>query len=224
MSITPNQMMTDDGLPLSCLISQEDRDKAWQAKPPRTAGQYGKFNTEPTSYGATMTKEEITLLFELKASKERGAASLSCSQHLAAVAQLIKLGFARHHGFSDMQFFITDAGMKEADKHKRPLSQEALNWATTEIKKVESYKAANPDLKSRTKPAREVIKPSRPPGSGKGKALEVVAMMRKPGGVTKKEVLKAIGWKAISFQQQAAQCGVTVEIDKSCDPWRYIVK
>lgn len=212
------QLMIDDGLPLSFIMSQEERDKAWQAKPPRTAGQYGKFNTEPTSYGATMTKEEITLLFELKASKERGAASLSCSQHLAAVAQLIKLGFARHHGFSDMQFFITDAGMAETKKHKRPESVGLVGTA--------KHGPVNPII---AEPAGKLIKehfekPPRPPGSGKGKAEEVVAMMRKPGGVTKKEVLKAIGWKAISFQQQAAQCGVTVEIDKSCDPWRYIVK
>lgn len=58
----------------------------------------------------------------------------------------------------------------------------------------------------------------------KGKAGDIVALMRRPGGVTREEVLKAMGWQAVSMQQQAAQCGVELKIDKSRKPYRYSVK
>ncbi|SRR6266702_5343628 len=64
----------------------------------------------------------------------------------------------------------------------------------------------------------------RPAGSAKGKASDIVAMMRRPGGVTRDEVLKAMGWQAVSMQQQAAQCGVEIKIDKSRKPYRYSIK
>lgn len=63
-----------------------------------------------------------------------------------------------------------------------------------------------------------------PSTSGKGKAFEIVALMRKPGGVTREEVLAAMGWKAVSMQQQAEQAGVVLKVDKSSKPYRYMVE
>lgn len=69
----------------------------------------------------SLTQEEIRLLFELKESKERGAASLGCSNHRAvSIATLEKLGFAKQHGFGPTSFYITDAGLKESTRHKQP--------------------------------------------------------------------------------------------------------
>lgn len=197
------QLMIDDRLPPSCLMSQEDRDKAWLENPPRAYAL-------PYLKDVAMTENEIWLLLDLKDSKERGAASLSCTQHLVTVARLVKLGFVKQHSFGETQFFITDAGMKEADKHKR-IDKPSVGA------QIEGAAIVNSK-------ARESVSKPRPLGSGKGKALEVVAMMRRPGGVTREEVLTAIGWTAISMQQQAAAAGVELTIDKSRKPYRYMVK
>lgn len=108
------QAMIEDGLPASCIISQEDREKSWKENPPKA------YNPSYMERGIMMTKEEISLLFNLKDSKERGSASLGCSGHIVEIAVLEKLGYAKKHGFSPTSFYITDAGIKEAMKHKRP--------------------------------------------------------------------------------------------------------
>lgn len=195
-------LMVDDGLPLSAIMNQQERDKAWKENPPRAYA-------APYLKDVVMTESEIWLLFDLKDSKERGAASLSCGQRILQIAQLVKLGFARQHHFGETQFFITDAGMVEAKKHERPET----------LKDAYVLSGTGP-----AKPVKATVVTPRPPGSSKGKALEVVGMMRKPGGVTREEVLVAIGWTAISMQQQAAAAGVELTIDKSRKPYRYSVK
>jgi hypothetical protein len=57
-------------------------------------------------------------------------------------------------------------------------------------------------------------------GNGGNKTAQVIAMMkRSPKGVTRSQVLKAIGWQAINFNA----IGVKVKIDKSEFPYRYRV-
>jgi hypothetical protein len=54
-------------------------------------------------------------------------------------------------------------------------------------------------------------------------ASKVAGMLQRPKGCTRKEVLAATGWKAVSMQQMAAQAGVKLKIDDSERPYRYRV-
>jgi hypothetical protein len=59
-------------------------------------------------------------------------------------------------------------------------------------------------------------------GPRKGSALAKVAgMLRRPGGCTREQVLKATKWSAVSMQQQAKAAGVKLKIDKSERPFTY---
>jgi hypothetical protein len=108
------QMMISDGLPAKLIIDQEERKEFWLNNPPKS-------NFAPYSEKKQpMTEEQIALLFALKESKERGAASLGCSNKLSSIAVLEKLGYAKQHGFGPTSFFITAAGLEEAKKHKKP--------------------------------------------------------------------------------------------------------
>lgn len=46
------------------------------------------------------------------------------------------------------------------------------------------------------------------------KTAKVVSLMRRPVGVTRKQVLKVTGWKAVSMQAVAAQAGVKIKVSK----------
>jgi hypothetical protein len=54
------------------------------------------------------------------------------------------------------------------------------------------------------------------------KSARVVALMRSAKGCTRKQALKATGWKAISFAQVAS--GFKIKIDDSARPYRYSIK
>src|ERR1700745_3096427 len=55
-----------------------------------------------------------------------------------------------------------------------------------------------------------------------GSKLSIIgAMLRAENGCTREEVLQAMGWTAISMQQQAKALGVELRVDKSRKPFRY---
>jgi len=57
---------------------------------------------------------------------------------------------------------------------------------------------------------------------GENKSAKVIAMLKRPSGVTREEVLKVTGWKAVSMQQVATNAGVKLKIDDSNGrPFRY---
>jgi len=56
---------------------------------------------------------------------------------------------------------------------------------------------------------------------GENKTAKVIAMLKRPSGVTRTEVLKVTGWKAVSMQQVATNAGVKLKIDDSERPYRY---
>jgi Protein of unknown function (DUF3489) len=58
-------------------------------------------------------------------------------------------------------------------------------------------------------------------GSGKSKTAQVIALMKRPSGVTRAQVLELTGWKAVSMQQVAKAGRVRVKIDKSSFPFVY---
>jgi hypothetical protein len=107
------QLMIDDGLPPSLIIDQSERNRYWQEHPPKS------YASPYLEKKIVMTQEQINLLFELKASKDRGAASLGCNSHLAEIAELEKMGYAQQHGFGPTSFYITEAGLVELKKHKK---------------------------------------------------------------------------------------------------------
>lgn len=53
------------------------------------------------------------------------------------------------------------------------------------------------------------------------KTSKVIALMQRASGVTREEVLKVTGWKAVSMQQVATNAGVKLKIDDSERPYRY---
>ena len=50
--------------------------------------------------------------------------------------------------------------------------------------------------------------------NGKSKTQAVVALMRRPKGVTRKEVLALTEWSAVSMQQLATNAGVELKLEK----------
>jgi hypothetical protein len=106
------KLMIDDGLPATAVVDQSERKQEWLKNPP----------SKPAPYrDDRLTEAEIALLFDLKESKERGAASLGCSdRHMISIHQLEKLGFVQQHGFGPTCFYITDAGLKATKKYTRP--------------------------------------------------------------------------------------------------------
>lgn len=109
------KVMVDNGLPEKAIIDQEERDKEWAKNPPKKSSM-----APPPSDKFPLKPKEITLLFSLLDSKGRGAASLGCDSHIAEVAVLERLGFARQHGFGPTSFVITSLGEKETETLKRP--------------------------------------------------------------------------------------------------------
>lgn len=57
-----------------------------------------------------MTKEASKLLEILKASRLRGAASISCGNRAGAILELVRLKLAEPYGFG---YRITEKGMKK---------------------------------------------------------------------------------------------------------------
>ena len=54
-----------------------------------------------------------------------------------------------------------------------------------------------------------------------GKSAKVIALMKRPNGVTRAEVLAVTGWKAVSMQQLATSAGVRLKVDDKERPYRY---
>jgi hypothetical protein len=66
-----------------------------------------------------LTIQQVTLLLELRDSKARGAASMSCGGfRMSDSTTLVEKGFAEQHRFGSTFFVITDAGIEEAKKFK----------------------------------------------------------------------------------------------------------
>lgn len=55
------------------------------------------------------------------------------------------------------------------------------------------------------------------------KTAGVITMLRRKRGATRREVLAATGWKAISFQQVAESTGVKIKVDAKERPFKYRV-
>jgi hypothetical protein len=53
------------------------------------------------------------------------------------------------------------------------------------------------------------------------KLAKIVALLKRPGGCTRDDVLKATGWMAVSMQQQARAAGIKLKVDDSQLPYRY---
>ena len=53
------------------------------------------------------------------------------------------------------------------------------------------------------------------------KSARIAAMLRRPSGCTRDDVLKATGWMAVSMQQQARAAGIKLKINKEQRPYRY---
>jgi hypothetical protein len=65
-----------------------------------------------------MTQDQIILLLDLKASKERGAASMSCGQRASIAQGLVGLKMIEPYGFG---YRITAAGVKYLEKNRRKM-------------------------------------------------------------------------------------------------------
>ena len=55
------------------------------------------------------------------------------------------------------------------------------------------------------------------------KTAKIIAMLARPSGATREQVLKATGWKAISMQQVTEKAHVKLRVDKKVTPFVYRV-
>ena len=78
----------------------------------------------------------------------------------------------------------------------------------TKPKKTATTKKANGKGAAKSAPRKET------------KAAKVIALLRRPSGCTREQVLEATRWKAVSMQQQAAAAGLKLKIDDSERPYR----
>lgn len=46
------------------------------------------------------------------------------------------------------------------------------------------------------------------------KLARIVGLLKRPGGVTRKQVMKAVGWPSVSLHQQAANAGLKLAVRK----------
>jgi hypothetical protein len=93
---------------------------------------------------------------------------------------------------------------------------------TAKKAKVAKNKTAKKVAKKAGKKAgRNTARVARPRGDGK--SAKVVEMMRKNGGVTREQVLRATGWKAVSMQALAKAAGVKLKVNEKERPFRYSV-
>jgi hypothetical protein len=53
------------------------------------------------------------------------------------------------------------------------------------------------------------------------KSARIAAMLKRPSGCTREQVLALTGWKAVSMQQMAASAGIKLKIDTSKLPYVY---
>ena len=138
---------------------------------------------------------------------------------------------------------LDDAGI---DTGVAEVAEEAHN-APAKVKKAKTKQAASGDAaaekestmatktkkaatKSKAKKsAKKVAKKSASKKNGaakkprEGKTSKVIALMKRAKGVTREEVLKVTGWKAVSMQQLAKSSGVKLKVDESERPYRYMV-
>jgi hypothetical protein len=55
--------------------------------------------------------------------------------------------------------------------------------------------------------------------TGDNKTQKIVALMKRASGVTRDEVLKLTGWKAVSMQALATSAGVTLKVANKERPY-----
>lgn len=102
-----------------------------------------------------------------------------------------------------------------ATKTKTKTKTEAKKAAKKPAKKVTQKKTAA--AKS------GAAKKTRTPRGVDTLVSKVVTLMKRAKGVTREEVLKLTGWKAVSMQQIADGQGVKLKIDKESRPFHYMV-
>jgi len=70
-----------------------------------------------------MTQDQIILLFDLKASQERGAASMGCNQRLTIASELKQQGLIDQVPYGPSFYRINQRGLKVLGKAERPVKK-----------------------------------------------------------------------------------------------------
>lgn len=148
------KIMIDDGLPKEVIIDKTTRDEAWAKNPPKKG-----YSPPPLDKNFPLKPSEITMLFSLLDSKARGAASLGCDSHIAEIAVLERLGYARQTGFGPTSFVITEAGVKKSETLKRPEPPKVIE--PTPQKPTKPYSA--PTKSGKREPKDQDAKAAKPP-------------------------------------------------------------
>ena len=58
-----------------------------------------------------------------------------------------------------------------------------------------------------------MAKSKKTPAKKVSKVAKIAALLKRPIGVTRGQVLKATGWKAVSMQQQARAAGLKLRVE-----------
>lgn len=96
--------------------------------------------------------------------------------------------------------------------------QEEEKTMTTKSKKTKAKKASKKSAKTN---ARKAVGKKAVTKRGDSKSAKVGALLKRAGGCTRGDILKATGWKAVSVQQIAKGLGVKLKVDESARPFRY---
>lgn len=135
-----------------------------------------------------------------------------------------------------------DSGVAEGGDigHKEPGSKPAKRKKGTTPKVAKETKSTGvSDMTTKTKTAKKPAKKSAKKAvkkaaakksgvakktgpRGEGKTAKVIALMKRAGGVTRAEILKLTGWKAVSVQQLAKSAGVKLKVSEE-RPFHYKV-
>jgi len=118
---------------------------------------------------------------------------------------------------------ITARSAKPAESAAKAAQQEVpMETQTTESVVSKTKKTAKSKKPARAK-SRTTVKPeAKTNGIRAGSKLEIiVGLLKRPEGCTMAEVTEAVGWKTMSFPQQAKAAGLTLKKEKDGSVTRY---
>lgn len=86
--------------------------------------------------GKQVTQDQIILLLDLKASQERGAASMSCGQRLTIASELHQRGLIDRVSYGPSFYRINQKGLIALKKTERPPSKYEIDEIKHALEKV----------------------------------------------------------------------------------------
>lgn len=226
------KLMLADGCPPCLLLSKEQRALAWINKRPRPLASYVpakevktddpgtiKFRAELEARAKAEAKQRKRAAKEAAIIKARQLAKPQETDMAKAGPKELQRRALREQRHAETTGTATAA--PEPNKPAAPAKETTVKTKTKAAKpaaKKSAKKAAT--TTRRQKPARSAsaARPAAQPKEGgvrEGSKLSIiVGLLKRPGGCTTADVLKATGWPAVSMPQQAKAAGLELKKEK----------